>query len=68
MTAGGALVLPAGLAAKGSVTETLIDFAGALALVRAVNQLTLENQQLRDAHPGGSVIPFPDRVSARPPD
>jgi len=30
------------------------------ALVRAVNQLTLENQQLRDMHaPGGSVVPFP---------
>jgi len=36
------------------------------ALVRAVNQLTLENQQLRDAHSGGSVIPFPDREQARP--
>ena len=38
------------------------------ALVRAVNQLTLENQQLRDAQSGGRVIPFPDRVSVRPPD
>ncbi len=36
------------------------------ALVRAVNQLTLENQHLRDAHPGGSVIPFPDRGPAPP--
>lgn len=33
------------------------------ALVRVVNQLTLENQQLRDAlpHSGSSVIPFPGR-------
>jgi hypothetical protein len=38
------------------------------ALVRAVNQLTLENQQLRDAHSGGRVIPFPDREPARPRD
>ena len=39
------------------------------ALVRAVNQLTLENQQLRDARAaGGSVIPFPGRVPARPRD
>jgi septal ring factor EnvC (AmiA/AmiB activator) len=38
------------------------------ALVRAVNQLTLENQQLRDACAGGSVIPFPGRVPARPRD
>ena len=38
------------------------------ALVRAVSQLTLENQQLRDAQSGGRVIPFPDRVSVRPPD
>lgn len=28
-------------------------------LVRAVSQLTLENQQLRDARAGGSVVPFP---------
>ncbi len=36
------------------------------ALVRAVNQLTLENQQLRDAHGGnGSVIPFPRHEPAR---
>ena len=36
------------------------------ALVRAANQLTLENQQLRDAHAGngGSVVPFRGRVSA----
>lgn len=39
------------------------------ALVRAVNQLTLENQQLRDAHAGrGSVVPFPGRAPARPRD
>jgi chromosome segregation ATPase len=38
------------------------------ALVRAVNQLTMENQQLRDMHAstGGSVIPFPGRAPARP--
>ncbi len=37
------------------------------ALVRAVNQLTLENQQLRDMHAaGGSVAPFPGRTPARP--
>jgi septal ring factor EnvC (AmiA/AmiB activator) len=39
------------------------------ALVRAVNQLTLENQQLRDAHArSGSVVPFPGRAPARPCD
>jgi septal ring factor EnvC (AmiA/AmiB activator) len=39
------------------------------ALVRAVNQLTLENQQLRDMHAaGGSVAPFPSRAPARPRD
>jgi septal ring factor EnvC (AmiA/AmiB activator) len=40
------------------------------ALVRAVSQLTLENQQLRDMHAGtgGSVVPFPGRVPARPLD
>ena len=40
------------------------------ALVRAVHQLTLENQQLRDMHAstGGSVIPFPGREPARPRD
>jgi septal ring factor EnvC (AmiA/AmiB activator) len=40
------------------------------ALVRAVNQLTTENQQLRDTHAstGGSVIPFPGRAPARPRD
>ena len=39
------------------------------ALIRAVNQLTLENQQLRDAHAGnGSVVPFPGRAPARPLD
>jgi len=39
------------------------------ALVRAVNQLTLENQQLRDARAaGGSVIPFPGPMPARPRD
>lgn len=32
------------------------------ALVRAVNQLALENQQLRDSRTGhGSVVPFPSR-------
>ena len=37
------------------------------ALVRAVNQLTLENQQLRDDYAGsGSVVPFPGRAPARP--
>jgi septal ring factor EnvC (AmiA/AmiB activator) len=38
------------------------------ALVRAVNQLTMENQQLRDmrASSGSSVIPFPGRAPARP--
>jgi chromosome segregation ATPase len=37
------------------------------ALVRAVNQLTMENQQLRDTHASssGSVIPFPGRAPAR---
>jgi hypothetical protein len=40
------------------------------ALVRAVHQLTLENQQLRDmrASPGGRVVPFPAREPARPRD
>ncbi len=40
------------------------------ALVRAVNQLTMENQQLRDVHAGagGSIIPFPGRAPARPRD
>jgi septal ring factor EnvC (AmiA/AmiB activator) len=40
------------------------------ALVRAVNQLTLENQQLRGMHAStsGSVIPFPGRDPARPRD
>lgn len=39
------------------------------ALVRVVSQLTLENQQLRDARDaGGSVVPFPGRVPARPRD
>ena len=39
------------------------------ALVRAVSQLTLENQQLRDMRTaGGSVVPFPDRAPARPRD
>jgi len=36
------------------------------ALVRAVHQLTMENQQLRDMHSGGSVIPFPGRMPVRP--
>ncbi len=37
-------------------------------LVRAVNQLTLENQQLRDMRSGnsGTVIPFPGRGTVRP--
>ena len=39
------------------------------ALVRVVHQLTLENQQLRDAHAGsGSVVLFPGRAPARPCD
>ena len=39
------------------------------ALVRAVNQLTLENQQLRDAqsrHGRGVVVPFPGATLPRP--
>jgi hypothetical protein len=38
------------------------------ALVRAVHQLTLENQQLRDTNSatGGRVIPFPRRTPVRP--
>lgn len=38
------------------------------ALVRAVNQLTTENQKLRGMHAssGSSVIPFPGRAPARP--
>ena len=40
------------------------------ALVRAVHQLTLEKQQLRDmrASTGSSVVPFPGRKPARPRD
>lgn len=40
------------------------------ALVRVVNQLTLENQQLRDMRSSadGNVIPFPGRKPARPLD
>ena len=40
------------------------------ALVRAVHQLTLENQQLRDTHSasGVGVIPFPRRTPVRPQD
>jgi seryl-tRNA synthetase len=40
------------------------------ALVRVVNQLTLENQQLRSMCSGadGNVIPFPGRKPARPRD
>jgi septal ring factor EnvC (AmiA/AmiB activator) len=39
------------------------------ALVRVVNQLTLENQQLRDTPAAaGTVIPFPSRAPARPRD
>ncbi|MFJ4184135.1 hypothetical protein [Kitasatospora sp. NPDC089509] len=38
------------------------------ALIRAVNQLTLENQHLRERPgPGPSLIPFPDRRSNRAP-
>jgi hypothetical protein len=38
------------------------------ALVRAVHQLTLENQQLRGSHSatGGRVIPFPRQTPVRP--
>jgi chromosome segregation ATPase len=38
------------------------------ALVRVVNQLTLENQQLRDmrSDADGNVIPFPGRKPTRP--
>jgi septal ring factor EnvC (AmiA/AmiB activator) len=38
------------------------------ALVRAVHQLTLENQQLREmrANPGGSLVPFPSRSQPGP--
>ncbi|MEU6191988.1 hypothetical protein [Nocardia sp. NPDC047038] len=38
------------------------------ALVTVVNQLTLENQQLRDtlAQPRATVVPFPGRQSDRP--
>lgn len=36
------------------------------ALVRAVHQLTMENQQLRDMHSGGSVVPFTGRMPVRP--
>jgi septal ring factor EnvC (AmiA/AmiB activator) len=39
------------------------------ALVRAVNQLTLENQQLRGTQAGnGSILPFPSRSPVRPRD
>jgi septal ring factor EnvC (AmiA/AmiB activator) len=42
------------------------------ALVRAVSQLTLENQQLRDAQSrhgrGGVVVPFPQAALPRPSD
>ncbi len=40
------------------------------ALVRAVSQLTLENEQLRDMRSGtgGSVVPFTGRQPARPRD
>jgi len=39
------------------------------ALLRAVNQLTLENQQLREAlaNPHGTVIPFPRTNNLGPP-
>jgi septal ring factor EnvC (AmiA/AmiB activator) len=38
------------------------------ALVRVINQLTLENEQLRDelAEPSGAVIAFPQRRANRP--
>jgi hypothetical protein len=37
------------------------------ALVRVVNQLTLENQQLRQelAQSGGTIVPFPSRPARR---
>jgi len=40
------------------------------ALVRAISQLTLENQKLRDrrASPGGSVVPFPGQAPVQPSD
>lgn len=40
------------------------------ALVRVVNQLTLENQQLREAQTtrGGTIVAFPNRLSPRPTD
>jgi septal ring factor EnvC (AmiA/AmiB activator) len=40
------------------------------ALVRVINQLTLENQQLRSMRSGadGNVVPFPGRKPARPRD
>jgi regulator of replication initiation timing len=39
------------------------------ALVRAVNQLTLENQELRSMRAAaGTVVPFPGRAPARPGD
>jgi hypothetical protein len=39
------------------------------ALVRAVNQLTMENQQLRDARNGNAnLVPFPGRAPTRPRD
>jgi hypothetical protein len=38
-------------------------------LVRAINKLTLENQQLRElAHPDPNIIPFPSRRSTHPND
>jgi chromosome segregation ATPase len=38
------------------------------ALVRTINQLTMENRQLRDASAaGGSVVPFPGHAPLRPP-
>jgi chromosome segregation ATPase len=39
------------------------------ALVRTINQLTMENRQLRDASAaGGSVVPFPGHAPPRPRD
>jgi hypothetical protein len=38
------------------------------ALVRAVHELTLENQHLRDTRASTSVIPFPGQTPARPRD
>jgi septal ring factor EnvC (AmiA/AmiB activator) len=52
-----------------SKNEELAQFrADVPALVRVINQLTLENQQLREIHenPDPSVIPLPSRRPPRP--